>query len=101
MEIKKLTFVERFVDEEPPTDVRYWRGIMVYCDDLVLFHIDYFPQKNELDDETCFIIRSNYFPHEELFNDISERNVNNKEDAMKNTQEAFEKIVNTFLIKNK
>jgi len=98
MKIKKLKFVERFIDNEPPVDCNYWRGIMAYCDDMILFNIDYHPKKNKFDDKTCFIIRSNYFPSEFLFDTIDDKVFLNKNDAINKTQEIFENTIHKFLI---
>ena len=51
MNIKKLTFTEVNLDGK---NNHQWQGIMVYCDDLMIFHIHFYPKKNGSNDKSYF-----------------------------------------------
>jgi hypothetical protein len=93
MEIKKLKFTERFIDTKPER-VIYWRGITASCDDMLIFRINYFEKKEEIDEKSEFIVTSVI---SSLEPNTDRKKFYNKEDAMEHCQNIFEIFINKFL----
>lgn len=97
MNIKKLTFTEVNLDGK---NNHQWQGIMVYCDDLMIFHIHFYPKKNGYNDKSYFHITSILFPSEIFeYKYSNNKNFYDKEEVKKYVQEIFERIIiDKFLI---
>jgi len=101
MKPKTLTFVEQYLDEEPPEDgVKRFRGITAYLDDGTeekksIFYIGFVPLKNKFEDLTHFDFSCSL--HSELIQDrIRGLKPKTKEEAKVIAQEIFNDFVYSF-----
>ncbi len=92
MKPKRLTFIEQFIDEEPPTDVRYWRGISAYLGEECLFTVVYNPRYNKFDDfDTTLGSPGNDFRRK-----IYKKEVRTTEEVKEFVQEMFNEYVKSL-----
>jgi len=99
MEIKKLDFIEQYIDEKPTEN--YWRGISAICDGIKVFEIPYVELFRE---PSYFYIRPTIFPITifdtnlgELDFDILGKKYTSKKEAKKQCQVIFEKYIKLFV----
>ena len=93
MKIKKLKFVDRFIDTKPEKN-NQWRGILAYCDDIIVYQISYFEEKEDADEKSEFIINSGMIT---LELNPDRKKFYTKENVMDHCQDVFETYINKFL----
>lgn len=102
--IKKLSFIEQYIDEKP-LEKYYWRGINAICDGINMFNIHYYEKENKFDDESYFHIRPTFLPTYILSDDNTiifpelNKTYSSKEDVKEAAQTLFEKYINLFITK--
>ncbi len=102
MEIKKLEFIEQYIDTKPTEN--FWRGISAFCDGIKMFDIHYTEKENRFDEPSHFYIRPSFFPtvvFDDKLNQIDFGLVGKvyytKEEAKEQCQVIFENYIKLFI----